>query len=107
MGSDDVPARAVRHGSRWVRVAAGAALAVIGMVVLFGPFVHLGSVATLTVSESHGLCGTQLGQVAQAFSTRLSLDCEAVGAAWTIGWALVLGGALLALVGGLVRRSGA
>lgn len=87
----------------WARVAVGVALAAVGLAVLFGPFVHLGGVATLTVSESHGLCGTELGQVAQAFSTSLSHDCEAVGAAWMIGWVLVPLGAAVVLFGGLTR----
>ncbi|HXW79910.1 MAG TPA: hypothetical protein VEJ84_10450 [Acidimicrobiales bacterium] len=59
----------------------------------------------LSTSQVNGLCQSTLGTIGQALDTRAALDCHAAQAATWFGWAGLVAGVALIIIGGLVRGS--
>ena len=82
----------------------GPILVVISAVLLFVPLIPLGD-THVSLSESHGLCASGLGQFASLLSSSIARDCNEVNLFFIVCWAgLIVGAGMLVYVWAYQRR---
>ena len=83
----------------------GPILGLISAVLLFVPLIPLGN-THVSLSESHGLCSSGLGQFASLFSSSIAHDCSEVNLFFTLCWVGLVAGAGMLIYGLMLERRG-
>ncbi len=81
----------------------GLILGVVSAVLLFVPLISLDN-AHVSLSESHGLCSSELGQFASLLSSSIQHDCSEVNLFFILCWIGLIVGAGMFIYGLILER---